>query len=94
MTAAGPFETEQDARESGAVRAVYAAYDDGPGAGRMAPLNHKMLCEAISAARVELGAYDHRIVQRLSRWEPQTCAVITGLILAQLRPGRPPLHGG
>jgi hypothetical protein len=30
VTAAVPFETEREARESTAVQAVYAAYDDGP----------------------------------------------------------------
>ena len=80
MTAAGPFETEQQARELPAVQAVYEAFAADPGAGRMAPHNQRMLCEAALAARVELGAYDRRILLWLSGWEPETCAVIAGLI--------------
>jgi hypothetical protein len=29
---------------------------------------------------VYLGAYDHRIIEWLTGWEPSTCAVIAGLI--------------
>jgi hypothetical protein len=50
------------------------------GPGQMTPLNHRLLCEAITAARVALGAYDHHVVQGLARLEPETCAVIAGLI--------------
>jgi hypothetical protein len=46
----------------------------------MAPHTHKMLISACVAASVELGAYDRRIMLWLSGWEPQTCAVVTGLI--------------
>lgn len=76
----GPFETEREARELPAVRAVYAAFDRDPGAGRMAPHIHRMLSEACTAAGVQLGAYDRRILAWLAGWEPQTCAVIAGLI--------------
>jgi len=76
----GPLETERQARELPAVRAVYAAFDASPGLGRMAPHNHRMLCEAAAAAGVELGAYDHRIMLWLAGWEPTTCIVLAGLI--------------
>lgn len=76
----GPFETEAGARTSPAVRAVYDAFDRAPGVGKMAVHNHRMLCEALSAAGVGLGAYDHRILLWLAGWEPQTCAVVAGLI--------------
>ncbi len=36
--------------------------------------------EPCGAAGVELGAYDRRIVAWLAGWEPQTCAVVAGLI--------------
>ena len=78
--AAGPFETEAQARELPAVRAVYDAFCRDPGPGKMAPHNHRMLCEALSAARVDLGTYDHRIVSWLATWEPQTVAVIAGWV--------------
>ena len=76
----GPFETERQARETPAVQAVYAAFDAAPRQGGMGEPNHKLLCEAISAAGVELGAHDHRIVRWLAGWEPETCAVIAGLV--------------
>ena len=79
-TMTGPFETEAQARETPAVQAVWRAFDAAPGVGRMAPHNHRMLCESLAAAGVELGAYDHRIVAWLAGWEPATCAVVAGLV--------------
>jgi hypothetical protein len=75
-----PLETEDQARELAAVRAVYAAFDADPGPGRMAPHNERMLIAACYAAGVELGAYDRRLLAWLAGWEPQTCAVVAGLI--------------
>jgi hypothetical protein len=74
----GPFGTEREALLTPAVRAVFAAFDRDPGAGKMAPHNHRLLCEALATAGVELGAYDHRIALWLATWEPQTVAVIAG----------------
>jgi hypothetical protein len=76
----GPFETEQQVWLLPAVQAVYAAFDRDPGAGKMAPHNLAMLTDALSAAGVELGAYDERIAAWLARWEPQTAAVIAGWV--------------
>jgi hypothetical protein len=76
----GPFETERQVRELPAVRAVYEAFDADPGVGRMAPHNERMLRESCAAAGVALGAFDVRIVSWLAGWEPETCAVIAGLI--------------
>ena len=75
-----PLETERQAQELPAVRAVYEAFRASPGVGRMAPHNHRMLDEACSAARVEPGVFDHRILLWLAGFEPTTCAVIAGLI--------------
>jgi hypothetical protein len=75
----GPFETADQARTP-AVLAVYAAFDADPGAGKMAPHNLAMLTAACQAAGVELGAYDARILAWMGSWEPQTCAVIAGII--------------
>jgi hypothetical protein len=76
----GPFETERDALGHPAVRAVYDASGKDPGPGKMQPRNHRLLCEAVSAAGIALGAYDHRIVSWLSTWEPATVAVVAGMI--------------
>ena len=84
----GPYETEQQVRQLPTVRAVYDAFDRDPGPGKMAPHNGRLLCEALSAAGVDLGAYDHRIVSWLATWEPQTVAVVAGWVQrAADRPG-------
>ena len=46
----------------------------------MAPHCHRILEDACSAAGVETGAYDHRILAWLAGWGPGTCAVVAGLI--------------
>jgi hypothetical protein len=76
----GPFETDRQVRELPAVRAVYEAFDADPGVGHMAPHNELMLRESCAAAGVTLGAFDRRIVSWLAGWEPETCAVVAGLI--------------
>lgn len=80
MTQIGPFETERQALDSPAVRAVHAAFDADPGAGKMHGPNLAMLLNACSAAEVTLGEYDRRIVSWLAGWEPTTVVVIAGLI--------------
>jgi hypothetical protein len=62
------------------VQAVYDAFDAAPGTGRMQAPNHQLLEEACTAAGVELGAYDHRILLWLAGWEPQICAVVAGWV--------------
>jgi len=46
----GPFQTEREARETLAVQAIYEAFDQDPGAERMAPHNYRMLEAACEAA--------------------------------------------
>jgi len=77
---AGPFESDQQARGTPAVREIYATFQALPGQGRMQPGNLAMLRAACEGADVELGAYDLRILSWLAGWEPQVCAVIAGLI--------------
>ena len=76
----GPFEDERQVRELPAVQAVYAAFRADPGVGKMTPHIMSMLYDALAAAGVYLGAYDHRIVEWLANWEPQTVAVIAGWV--------------
>jgi hypothetical protein len=76
----GPYETEQQVRELPAVCAVYDAFERDPGAGKMTPHCRRILDDACSAAGVETGAYDHRILVWLAGWGPETCAVVAGLI--------------
>ncbi len=85
---AGPFETEREARRA----AVAQAAGGDVAAGRPSTIgeaNHRLLCEALTGAVVELGAWDHRIVQWLSQWEPATVAVIAGLITRAHQAGGP-----
>jgi hypothetical protein len=71
----GPFESEREARE--AMRGQYEPTSEG---------NRQLLLNAVNAAGVALGAYDRRIVGWLAGWEPQTCAVIAGLIARAAEP--------
>jgi hypothetical protein len=76
----GPFQAYREASESPAARAVYEAFRGDPGTGKMAGPNLRMLTEACEAAGVELGDYDRRILTWLADNEPETCAVIAGII--------------
>jgi hypothetical protein len=71
----GPYETERQAAD--ATRHIY---DSPPGTGAWGDGNHRLMEDACTAAGVQLGAYDHRILVWLAGWEPATCAVIAGLI--------------
>ena len=88
MTDNGPYQTGHDASGTAAVRAVYAAFDADPGAGKMRPHNTAMLTGACEAARVELGAYDAQTLAWLGNWEPETCAVIAGVIVRAWEAGK------
>ena len=84
----GPFETEREARELPAVQAVYAAFRADPGVGHMAPHSLRMLSEACAAAGTGPGAFDRRVLAWLSEWEPETAAVVAGLITRAHDAGR------
>jgi hypothetical protein len=84
----GPFETVREARDR--VRHIYDAARATSRRGVMGEANHRMLCEALTAADVELGAYDHGILQRLAGWESQTCAVVAGWITQAHQAGGAP----
>jgi hypothetical protein len=71
----GPYETGRQAAD--AARHIY---DSPPGTGAWGDGNHRLMEDACTAAGVQLGAYDHRILLWLAGWEPATCAVIAGLM--------------
>jgi len=75
----GPFDSEDQARTHPAVRAVYEAMRDGP-RGVMQVSGEAMMLDACDRAGVTPGKYDARIIRWLAGFEPQTCAVIAGLI--------------
>ncbi len=85
----GPFETQREALDLPAVKAIFEAFRADPGVGRMAPHAQRMLEEACAAAGVELGAYDRRVLAWFAGWEPQMCAVVAGLITRAHDSGRP-----
>lgn len=86
---AGPFRSEQQVRGLPAVQEAYAAATVGR-RGELARHGHKILCEALTAARVDAGEYDHRIVMWLAGFnDPKACAVIAGLITRASKAGRP-----
>jgi hypothetical protein len=80
----GPFGTEAEARESlvhllaGATLSEQASIPDR---------NHRVLCQTLTAAGVELGAYDHLIVTWLAGYEPATVAVVAGLVTRAFEAG-------
>ena len=88
MPPVGPFSSEREAQETPAVRAIYAAFRASRGAGRMAAHVHRMLISACVAASVGPGAFDTRVPLWLSGWEPETCAVVAGLISRAYEAGR------
>ena len=85
---AGPYQTSAEARENAAVQEIYAAFRADPGLGRMALHTNAMLVDACVMAGVELGAFDRRMLAWLSGFEPETCAVIAGLITRAHAAGR------
>lgn len=90
----GPFETEQEAVGSHAVRAIYDAMRAAPGSGVMAGRGHQLLEKACEAADVEVGTYDRRILVWLAGFEPQAGAVIAGLIARACHAPRPRVADG
>jgi hypothetical protein len=50
----------------------------------MTPHNRRMLGRACEAAGVTMGRYDERIIEWLADYEPETCAVIAGLVTRAL----------
>jgi hypothetical protein len=93
-TTDGPYQTEAQARQRPEVRAIYDAVQADRRRGVMAEGSHRLLEEACTAASVELGAYDRRILAWLAGWEPQTCAVIAGLITRACGQRAPAVRAG
>ena len=85
-TGRGPFETEDQARMTPAVRTVWETLRTSP--RRMDELNLAMLDEACAAAGIEAGAYGHRILVWLANREPQTCVVFADLIVRAHEAGK------
>lgn len=68
----GPYGTEREV-----IDAIGLAERDGVS---YAERNAARLREVVTAAGVEVGSYDQRILDWLAGWEPQTVEVIAALI--------------
>lgn len=86
MTGWGPFETRDEASHHPAVREIHEKRHQwtGPVTRETREADEAMISALIlgacDEAGVTLGAYDRRIVEWLSGWEPEVVAVIAGLI--------------
>ena len=70
----GPYETEDQARTTPAVQAVYTAYRAGTAS--LHDGSADLLLSACEAAGVTLGAYDLRILNWLAGFEPHSAAAV------------------
>ena len=73
-----PYETERQAAAD--VAGIYAQCDRSNRRGVMGEANLAYLRDACDRATVSLGAFDTRILAWLAGWEPETCAVVAGLV--------------
>ena len=73
-----PYETQRQARAD--VAGVYAQHGRSSRRGGMDEANLVYLRAACEQAGVALGAFDTRILAWLAGWEPETCAVVAGLV--------------
>jgi len=73
-----PYETERQARAG--VAGVHAQCDRSNRRGVMGEANLAYLREACDRTNETLGAFDTRILAWLAGWEPETCAVVAGLV--------------
>jgi hypothetical protein len=73
-----PYETERQARAD--VAGIYAQRDRSNQRGVMGEANLAYLRQTCDQADVALSAFDTRILAWLAGWEPETCAVPTGLL--------------
>ena len=77
-TVHGPYATNAEAMVD--ARPVYDAYRATYERGLMDRTNAERLAVALATARVELGAYDERIMVWLAGWEPEVVQVVIGWI--------------
>jgi hypothetical protein len=80
VTGAGPYQTEQEAGATAAVRKARDAWYADPVAGHHVPHHLRIITDAIEVAGVELGDFDRRILAWLGNYEDTTCSVIAGMI--------------
>lgn len=74
----GPYNTEREAFNDS--QHIYETARRDRVRGSMTRANAGALREALTAAGVELGAYDQTTIMWVAGWEPQLVTVITGWI--------------
>jgi len=72
------YETERQAAAD--VAGIYAECDRSNHRGVMGEASLAYLRDACERSEVSLGAFDARILAWLAGWEPETCAVVAGLV--------------
>lgn len=82
----GPYETGRQARAD--VAGIYAASHHSYRRGVLSEANLAYLQETCERTGVALGVYDSRILAWLACREPETCAVLVGLITRAHAAGR------
>lgn len=75
-----PIETAAQVHRLPAVDIAYAAADASGRQGGLTGQSHKILCSAVTAAGIEIGAHDHRVITWLAGYGPEICAVLASLI--------------
>ena len=73
---------------------IYQAFDADPGEGKVALPNLRMMLDVCVAADVETRTVDRRILGWLAGFEPETCAVIAGLVTRAPAAGAEPMRSG
>lgn len=79
-TPLGPFESREQAMSHPAVREIHEAARMTARPGVLFEGKHRLLCEALSGARVDLGAFDDHVALHLAGDDVHTVAVIAGWI--------------
>jgi hypothetical protein len=87
----GPYETEDQVLADPAVQSIYARMRASR-EYRMQDGSAALLLAACEQAGVQLGEYDARIVRWLAGFEPQSAAVVAGIITRAGQAGRPGPH--
>jgi hypothetical protein len=76
----GPYQSEDEALADPAVQGIYDQMRREPQTFRMQDGSAALIFAACMLAGVELGDYDVRIIRWVAWFEPQSAAVIAGLI--------------
>ena len=89
----GPYETEHQARNAPLGVEVRELHDSGrtlhgDSDGLVAATKLRHLTEACTAAGIDLGTYDWRILRWFTTWEPSTIQVFAGIIARAAASGR------